>query len=189
MGENINESETNELKARLEALLFVSPSPISINQLGNYLNEKPRVIEETLKMISTEYKNSRGIRLEEFNGRYQLTSAPEYYSIIEQYLGQEESSTLSQAALESLAIVAYRQPITRPDVDEIRGVNSDGVMRNLLNKGLIQEIGRSEGAGRPILYGTTNDFLEYFGISSLKELPEFESAIDSSVPNGKILKD
>ena len=91
--------------------------------------------------------------------------------------------------MEALAIVAYKQPITRPDVDEIRGVNSDGVMRNLLNKGLIQELGRAEGAGRAILYGTTPDFLQFFGISSLNELPQFEVFPVDNNGESKILKD
>jgi segregation and condensation protein B len=190
MGEKKDESTMESLKNRIEALLFVSSTPMSANQLSNYLNEKPKVIESILQKMAEELKVNRGLQLEESNGRYQLTTAPEYFPIIEQYLGQEDSTSLSQASLEALSIVAYRQPVTRPDVDDIRGVNSDGVMRNLLNKGLIQEIGRSEGAGRPILYGTTNEFLQYFGLSSLKELPQFENQLESTLPtNGKILKD
>jgi len=191
MGEIQEDSNRKQdLKAKIEALLFVSASPISITQLANYIDEKPRMIEEAVKELTEEFKKGHGLRLEEFNNRFQLTSAPELSATIEQYLGQEESSSLSQAALEALSIVAYRQPVTRPDVEEVRGVNSDGVMRNLLNKGLIQEIGRSEGAGRPILYGTTNEFLHYFGLSSLGDLPKFDEMqkIESS-PNGKILKD
>jgi segregation and condensation protein B len=180
----------NDLKAKIEALLFVSASPISINQMGSFLDEKPKAIELALNELSGEYQTGRGLRLQENHGRFQLTSAPEFFPVIERYLGQEESSSLSQAALETLSIVAYRQPVTRPDVDEVRGVNSDGVIRNLLNKGLIQEVGRSEGAGRPILYGTTNDFLQYFGLSSIKDLPQFDEIQDEK-PNGnsKILKD
>jgi segregation and condensation protein B len=189
MSENAGENSMTDLMTKVEALLFVAPSPISISQLSSLLNEKPKTVEETIKLLGKGYLNNRGMRLQECNGRFQLTSSPDNHELIEQFLGQEESSSLSQAALEALSIVAYRQPITRPDVDEIRGVNSDGVMRNLLNKGLIQEIGRSEGAGRPILYGTTIEFLQYFGLSSLKELPEFESSPDSALPGGKILKD
>lgn len=185
-----NTKQKQDLKAKIEALIFVSASPISITQLANYIDEKPKMIEEALKELSAGYEANSGLRLEEFNGRFQLTTAPELHSTIEQYLGQEETSSLSQAALEALSIVAYRQPVTRPDVDEVRGVNSDGVMRNLLNKGLIQEIGRSEGAGRPILYGTTNEFLQYFGLSSLKDLPQFEEFQGANNSgNGKILKD
>ena len=106
----------------------------------------------------------RGLRLQKEKGKFQLTTAPEYAGIVEKYLGLEIYSSLSQAALETLAIIAYKQPITRPGIDEIRGVNSDGVLRTLANKGLIEEAGRFEGPGRPILYQTTNEFMQYFGI-------------------------
>ena len=100
-----------------------------------------------------------------------MTSAPEAAEAIETFLGLEATSRLSSAALEALAIIAYQQPVTRPQVDSIRGVNSDGVMKNLLHKGLIQEVGRAEGPGRPILYSTTPEFLGHFGLTSLEKLP------------------
>ena len=189
MSDTRQEKTIEGLENKIEALLFVTFSPVSITQLSNVLNEKPKVVEEALKNLKQYYLEERGIRIEENKGRFQITSAPELAATIENYLGQEENTSLSQAALEALSIVAYRQPITRPDVDEIRGVNSDGVMRNLLNKGLIQEVGRSEGAGRAILYGVTSDFLQYFGLSSIKELPEFEVTKTENNGNGKILKD
>jgi segregation and condensation protein B len=110
--------------------------------------------------------------------------------LIENFLGVEVTTTLSQAALEALAIVAYRQPITRPEIEEVRGVNSDGVVRNLLSKGLIEEVGRREGVGRPVLYATTADFLSYFGLSSLDDLPAFD-VMPSETPQNSpaILKD
>jgi segregation and condensation protein B len=104
----------------------------------------------------------------------QLTTAPETAEAIERFLGLEATSHLSRAALETLAIIAYQQPVTRPQVDSVRGVNSDGVMRSLLSKGLIQEGGRAEGPGRPILYSTTPEFLQHFGLNSLNELPPLE---------------
>lgn len=179
----------DQLENMIEAILFVSPSPVSITQLCDILSEKPKIIEGELNKLKEYYLESRGIRIEEYKGRYQITSAPELAETIENYLGQEETTSLSQAAFETLAIVAYRQPISRPEVDEIRGVNSDGVMRNMLNKGLIQEVGRSEGAGRAILYGITTDFLQYFGISSVKDLPPFDSTETINNGKGKILKD
>jgi segregation and condensation protein B len=100
-----------------------------------------------------------------------LTTAPEMADLIETFLGLEATTHLSRAALETLAIISYRQPVTRPQVDAIRGVNSDGVMKSLLGKGLLQEVGRTDGPGRPILYGTTPEFLQHFGLSSLSELP------------------
>ena len=93
---------------------------------------------------------------------------------VEKFLGLEATARLSRAALEALAIVAYRQPITRPGIDAVRGINSDGVIKSLLAKGLVQEIGRAEGPGRPILYGVTEDFLQHFGIDSINDLPPFE---------------
>jgi segregation and condensation protein B len=101
----------------------------------------------------------------------QLTTAPEISKTIEDYLDIETTSTLSRAALETLAIVAYKQPVTRPEVDSIRGVNSDAVLRTLLSKGLIEELGRVDAPGRPINYGTTPEFLQYFGLESLDKLP------------------
>jgi segregation and condensation protein B len=112
--------------------------------------------------------------------------------LVERFLGLEITSQLSRAALEALAIVAYQQPVTRPQVDAIRGVNSDGVLKSLLSKGLVQEMGRAEGPGRPILYGTTTDFLGYFGLNTIEELPPLNlgELIAETRSNGdEILKD
>jgi len=103
-----------------------------------------------------------------------MTTAPELSEVVERFLGLEITSYLSRAALETLSIVVYQQPVTRPQVDSIRGVNSDGVIKSLLHKGLIQDIGRAEGPGRPILYASTAEFLQHFGLSSLDELPPLE---------------
>ncbi len=135
-------------------------------------------VELGLEQLGERYTSSsveHGLRLQKHKDRYQLTTAPSASTVIENYLGLAESSHLSQAALETLAIVAYRQPVTRPHVDAVRGVNSDAVLKNLLSKGLIQEIGRAETPGRPILYSTTPDFLQHFGINSLEELPPLDA--------------
>ncbi|HAL17279.1 MAG TPA: SMC-Scp complex subunit ScpB [Anaerolineaceae bacterium] len=162
------------LDARIEAILFVAPAPVSIQQLTEALATPPGEIEEALRQLDRAFQNARGIRLQRHEGRYQLTTAPELAEEVEKFLGLEATARLSRAALETLAIIAYRQPITRPGVDAIRGVNSDGVIKSLLSKGLIQENGRTEGPGRPILYGSTQDFLSHFGINSLDDLPPFE---------------
>jgi segregation and condensation protein B len=154
----------------VEALLFVAPGAVGISQLATALNVSNRTIEKALTELEHLYQ-TRGIRLQQHGGRVQLTSAPEAAEAIETFLGLEATSRLSSAALEALAIIAYQQPVTRPQVDSIRGVNSDGVMKNLLHKGLIQEVGRAEGPGRPILYRTTPEFLGHFGLTSLEELP------------------
>jgi len=158
------------LAARVEALLFVAPGAVSVGQLAAALEVTNRAVEKALDELEQSYQG-RGVRLQRHGGRIQMTSAPEAAASIENFLGLEATSRLSRAALEALAIIAYQQPVTRPQVDAIRGVNSDGVMKNLLHKGLIQEIGRAEGPGRPILYTTTPEFLGYFGLSSLDELP------------------
>jgi len=171
MGESENLQEIqSELIASIEALLFVAIEPVSPSQLATVLGITASEVEELLLILQKNFQE-RGIRLQWHAGKVQLTSAPEKAEIIEIFLGLEVTGRLSRAALEALAIIAYQQPVTRPSLDAIRGVNSDSVLRSLLNKGLIQETGRSEGPGRPILYATTPDFLQYFGLSSLSVLP------------------
>lgn len=180
------------LTARIEAILFVAPQPVTVQQLAEALATPMAEVEASLKLLDRELQNGRGINLQRHEGRYQLTTAPELAEEIEKYLGLEATAHLSRAALETLAIVAYRQPITRPGVDAIRGVNSDGVMKSLLSKGLIQEIGRTDGPGRPILYGSTQDFLQHFGINSLEDLPPFELLDQEGVSHDedqRLLKD
>ena len=160
----------SELVSSIEALLFVAVEPVSPYQLASVLGITTSEVERLILILQENYKD-RGIRLQRHSGKIQLTSAPEKAEIIELFLGLEVTSRLSRAALEALAIIAYKQPVTRPSLDAIRGVNGDAVLRSLINKGLIQETGRSEGPGRPILYETTPDFLQYFGLSSLGVLP------------------
>lgn len=169
MSDSENSSELS-LTARLEGLLFVAAEPVATVQLAAALDVTATMVEQGLNELEQELA-TRGMRLQRHAGRVQLTSAPELADSIEQFLGLEATSRLSRAALEALAIVAYQQPVTRPGVDAVRGVNSDGVIKSLLSKGLLQEAGRAEGPGRPILYGTTPQFLQHFGLNSLSELP------------------
>jgi segregation and condensation protein B len=162
-----------DLQNLLEALLFVAPGPVLPAQFAAALDLPLKEIEDGLKALEVSLQ-TRGVRLQWHLGRVQLTTAPEFAQIIEHFLGLEATSRLSRAALETLAIVAYQQPVTRPEIDAIRGVNSDGVLKSLLHKGLIQEAGRAERPGRPILYHTTSDFLGHFGLSSLQELPPLQ---------------
>lgn len=166
------------LEALIEALLFVSSGSVTPTQLAAALELPVEDIEQGLDGLQAQYfaySQNRGLRLQRYHGRVQLTSAPEAAQPIEKLLGlEEEGSRLSRAALETLAIIMYRQPATRPQIDAIRGVNSDGVLKSLLVKGLIQEIGRAEAPGRPILYGVTTECLQYFGLSSLADLPPLE---------------
>jgi len=161
------------IAARVEALLFVSPTYAQPKQIADALGISVSDVREAIDTLNEEYK-TRGIRLQENKGRFQITTAPEVSAEVETFLHLENTSRFSAAALETLAILAYQQPITRPGIDSIRGVNSDSVIRNLLSKGLIEEVGRSDGPGRPILYGTSPEFLQYFGLASLKELPNIE---------------
>lgn len=161
----------------LEGLLFVAAEPVSPMQLAAALEVSLPEVEQGLEALEEQLRG-RALRLQRHAGRVQLTTAPELAEPIERFLGLEASSRLSRAALETLAIVAYQQPITRPGVDAIRGVNSDGVIKSLLSKGLLQEVGRSEGPGRPILYGTTPQFLQHFGLNSLSELPPLNLTSD-----------
>lgn len=182
------------LAARLEALLFVAPGAVTTSQLATALDLPAEEVEEALKRLEDIYaekRQERGLRLQHHRGRVQLTTAPEAAQGIERFLGLEASGRLSRAALESLAIIAYQQPVTRPQVDAIRGVNSDGVLKSLLSKGLVQEMGRAEAPGRPILYSTTPEFLQYFGLNSLEELPALNIEVPADLkPNqGQILKE
>jgi segregation and condensation protein B len=162
------------LEVYLEALLFTAASQVPISQLAEILDRKPAEIKAGLLRLETTLEN-RGLHLLWHEGRVQMTTSPELAPVVEKLLGLETTTRLSRAALETLSIVAYKQPLTRPEIDGIRGVNSDGVLRNLLRKGLIKDVGRVDGPGRPILYGTTADFLRHFGISSLKKLPRLDS--------------
>jgi segregation and condensation protein B len=156
--------------ALLESLLFVSSGPTPVTRLATALEITPNATKKLLSQLEEEYQQ-RGLRLQWNDNAVQLTTAPEASEAIERFLGLELTTRLSQAALEVLAIIAYMQPITRPQVDQIRGVNSDGALRTLLSKGLLEEIGRMETPGRPILYGTTPTFLQHFGLNGLIELP------------------
>jgi segregation and condensation protein B len=171
-----------DLKACLEALLFVAPEAVSVSQLAATLDISPAEVEDGLSLLALDLQE-QGLRLQRHAGRIQLTTAPEMADLVERFLGLEFTSHLSQAALEVLAIVAHEQPVTRPHIDSIRGVNSDGVMKNLLLKELIQDVGRADGPGRPILYATTAEFLHLFGLGSLDELPPLAPDLESEEEN------
>ncbi len=160
-----------QLITQIESLLFVSPGKTSASKLAEVVLIPEKKVLEYLSLLSEHYTKQHGIRIQQINNQFQITSAPEYANLIEDFLGLEEISRLTQASLETLAIIAYKQPTTRPEIDAIRGVNCDSVLKSLLSKGLIEELGRSEAPGRPILYGVTTDFLQHFGLNSLEQLP------------------
>ncbi|MFD2168841.1 SMC-Scp complex subunit ScpB [Tumebacillus lipolyticus] len=165
--------EASQIKSVIEGLLFVAGSDgIEARQVADILQIELEDAKDYLYDLQTDFERDlRGIRIVEVAGSFQLTTRAEHAPFFERLAYQPQHATLSQAALETLAIVAYKQPITRSGIEEVRGVKSERAINTLLSKQLIKEAGRAEGPGRPILFGTTREFLEYFGLRDLKELP------------------
>lgn len=162
-----------KLTVVVESLLFVADTPLTINQLCEVLECSPAVVEEAIQSLEQAYQG-RGLRLQRLGDKVQLVTAPESASYIQRLLGLGTTSKMSAAALETLAIIAYKQPITRAEIEAIRGVNSDSVLRTLVGRGLVEEVGRLETVGHPVLLGTTFEFLQYFGLNALSDLPPLE---------------
>src|SRR5580658_8861409 len=163
-------------KSAIEAILFVSEKPVVLDQLKDVFPElKPSQIHDLIKQLQEEYVNREaGMMVVEIAGGFQMLSNSHAAPYIREFYKTKTKEKLSRPALESLAIIAYKQPVGRAEVEVIRGVNSDGSIAHLLNKGLIKITGRKEVPGRPFLYGTTKEFLEYFGLKSLEDLPKIE---------------
>ena len=153
----------------LESLLFVAGRPVELSELRRVLDVPREALEDLLIMLIAEY-GERGIRIARLKDTVRMVSAPESAAYVQTFLGLEQQVRFSPAALEALAVVAFRQPVTRAQVEAIRGVNSDGVLDTLEGRGLIEEIGRLETAGHPAQYVTTMAFLQHFGLHSLEEL-------------------
>jgi segregation and condensation protein B len=158
------------LEALLESLLFVADGAVPVARLAEALEVTAREVEAALVALSESYRQ-RGLSLQRFRDKVQLTTSPSAAATVERFLGLAAATPLSRAALETLAIIAYQQPVTRPKIEAVRGVNSDSVIKNLLSKGLVEETGRAEGPGRPVLYSTTSEFMQHFGLASLSDLP------------------
>jgi segregation and condensation protein B len=163
--------ELNKLKKALESFLFVSSSPVQISQIKEMLGIEDQSIENAIGELKSKYENGNsGLRIIEVAGGYRLSTAPEVAPYLKKWF-KNQKPRLSRASLETLSIIAYRQPVTRSEVESIRGVNVEGALGTLLERGLIRITGRRDTVGRPILYGTTRLFLEHFGLNTLKELP------------------
>jgi segregation and condensation protein B len=162
-----------EIEKIIEGLLFVASEPVAATYLALVIGCEVAQVEAALDQLAGHCRQ-RGLRLQRQDQEVQLVTAPELTGYIERFLGLNASAKLSTPALETLAIIAYRQPITRPEIEAIRGVNSDGVLRNLISKGLVEEVGRLESVGHPTLFGTTFEFLRYFGLETLETLPELD---------------
>lgn len=160
-------------KSIIESLLFVAEKPVSLKELSTVTGKMVTEVQKALGELENEYKE-RGINIIRKGEYFSFVSAPANATFVGRLLNEELRHDLSTAALETLAIVTYKQPITKNEIEEIRGVNSDQMVRNLMIRGLIHEVGRKEALGRPILYGTTMEFIEYFGILNENELPEIE---------------
>jgi segregation and condensation protein B len=168
-------AEAYPLEGAAEALLFVSDEPVSAATLAKILDRTPTEVDTALSSLATRFEEEeRGIQLREVAGGWRLYSHPAFSDLIERYVISWDTRSLSQAALEALAVIAYHQPTTRAGVNGIRGVNSDAVISSLVEKGLVREAGRDSGPGNAILYATTRTFLEKFGLKSLRDLPPLE---------------
>ncbi|MCF7873573.1 MAG: SMC-Scp complex subunit ScpB [Candidatus Omnitrophica bacterium] len=171
--------EKENIKSILESLLFVNEKPIQLSDISRILEIKSKDIKQAVEELKTEYSNrNSGISIVPVAGGYQMCSAPFNEPWVKKMYSHQNKQKLSTASLETLAIIAYKQPITRVEIEQIRGVNVDGVVRKLGELGLIKTAGKKEVVGRPFLYITTRKFLEYFGINTLKDLPNLEEFVN-----------
>ena len=171
--EDIPPHKNGQLKTVLQCMLFVSDRPLTSQELAENLQVDESCIEDALAALAADLNDAGGLQLARIAGGFQLSTRPEYADYCEMIL-QPAKRRLSKAALETLAVVAYRQPCTCPEIEAVRGVSVGGVLRTLMERGLVNEAGRKKTPGRPILYATTPEFLEYFGLNDLSELPDID---------------
>ena len=167
--------KNSEVKSIIEALLFASPAPLNQAKINTVFNPETYVLKDIINALNKQYlKENHAFEIQQVAGGFQLVSKKEYEIFIRKMLSKSGNLTLSNAALDCLAIIAYRQPISRYEIEAVRGVDSSGVIKTLLGRELIKIKGRDSGPGRPLLYKTTNKFLEYFGINRLSDLPKLK---------------
>lgn len=168
-----------ELASICEALIFVADEPVPVKLLAEVLDEDKAAVQTALEILEAQFtERESGLRLREIGGGWQISTRPEYHEEVRQFLKTRPSAKLSLASLETLAVIAYRQPVTVPEILEIRGVQSASSIKTLLDKRLIVSKGRKETVGRPMMYGTSKDFLIQFGLKDLSELPSIEDFED-----------
>ena len=173
--EAIPRLDSSQLKAIVEALLFASPEPLTLKMLQKLLSDEPKEdVVAAVSALQQEYLGRGGIHLAEIAGGYQITTRPEFHDWVRRLFHERTSQKLSVASLETLAVIAYKQPITAAEIGEIRGVNTSGVLSTLMERHLIKIVGRKNVIGRPFLYGTTKEFLIRFGLRDLNDLPRVE---------------
>ena len=169
----MSEQDRGTLKGRIEAILYVAGEPVSLKDLARALSLTDAELNAVLTELRDEYDfHQRGVKLRLFGEHVQLATRELYAEDVVRLLQPVQKQSLSQAAMETLAVVAYRQPVTKGEIEQIRGVKCDYSVQSLVNKGLIEAVGRKETLGRPVLYGTTDAFLSHFGLRSLQDLPE-----------------
>ncbi|MBA3948616.1 MAG: SMC-Scp complex subunit ScpB [Acidobacteria bacterium] len=166
---------SDQMKATIEALIFASPEPMSLKMLCKLLDGEPKEdVAEALEAVRASYERPGGLQFVEVAGGYQIVTRPELHEWVRRLFHERTTQKLSVAALETLAVIAYRQPVTAPEIAEIRGVNTSGVLATLIDRKLVKIVGRKQVVGRPFMYGTTRDFLERFGLNDLSDLPKVE---------------
>jgi segregation and condensation protein B len=177
-------TEQNHLKGILESLLFIAEKPLVLAMIQEVIEGiDAETVKKLMEELKAEYGQRQcGLTINEVAGGYQMTTAPDYSGYIKKYYKSRHKEKLSGPGLETLAIIAYKQPVTRLDIESIRGVNVDGVITSLMDKGLIRIAGRKDVIGRPFVYGTTRQFLEYFGLKSLQDLPKMEEFASLPIP-------
>src|SRR5687767_14123918 len=165
----------SELKAIVEALIFASPEPVTLKALGKLLDGEPKEdVVAAIAAVKQDYERPSGLQFVEVAGGYQIVTRPELHEWVRRLFHERTSHKLSVAALETLAVIAYKQPVTAPEIAEIRGVNTSGVLGTLADRKLVKIVGRKQVVGRPFMYGTTREFLERFGLNDLSDLPKVE---------------
>ncbi|MEY4637015.1 MAG: Segregation and condensation protein [Acidobacteriota bacterium] len=174
-GEPKPRMELSQLKAVVEALVFASPDPLTPRMLNRLLNDEPKEdVQAALKAVQADYVERGGLHMAEVAGGFQITTRPEYHEWVRRLFHERSSNKLSAASLETLSVIAYKQPVTAAEIGEIRSVNTSGVLSTLLERHLIKIVGRKNVIGRPFLYGTTKEFLIRFGLNDLNDLPKIE---------------
>ena len=177
-------AEEGNLQGRIEAILFVAGEAVALKDLARALQMDEETLKAELNRLGDEYDfNQRGFMLKRFGNHVQLGTRPLYADAVVRLLQPVQKQSLTQAAMETLAVVAYKQPVTRAEVEQIRGVKCDYSLQMLIVKGLIQETGRKDTIGRPILYGTTDEFLSHFGLRDLGELPPMPENVEQESGN------
>ncbi|HEX5213890.1 MAG TPA: SMC-Scp complex subunit ScpB [Vicinamibacterales bacterium] len=165
----------SELKSIVEALIFASPEPVTVKTLTKLLDTEPKEdIVAAIEALKQDYERPGGLQMVEVAGGYQITTRTELHEWVRRLFHERTTQKLSVAALETLAVVAYKQPVTAPEIAEIRGVNTAGVVGTLVDRKLVKIVGRKQVVGRPFMYGTTREFLDRFGLNDLSDLPKVE---------------